>query len=93
MTTAHVCALCCECGNRGDCLGPANPFQMTKGNTTTTTDRPTIPSTRRRPERCASYSLATLAAIWWAMLTAVFPGLLGHAATSMAMLLLTVNAR
>ena len=39
------------------------------------------------------YSLATLAAIWSAILTAVFPGLLGHAATSMAMLLLTVNAR
>ena len=39
------------------------------------------------------YSLATLAAIWSAILTAVFPGLLGHVKTSMAMLLLTVNAR
>ncbi len=36
---------------------------------------------------------AAAMAIWWAMLTAASAGLSEHAATSMAMLLLTVNAR
>ena len=41
---------------------------------------------------CGACQAAAMA-IWWAMLTAASPGLSEHAATSMAMLLLTVNAR
>lgn len=46
------------------------------------------------PEEChCGDCQAAVMAIWWAMLTAASAGLSEHAATSMAMLLLTVNAR
>lgn len=52
-----------------------------------------LPSWRYIRPAPEPYSLATFAAIWWAMLTAASTGLPEHAATSMATLLLTVNAR
>jgi hypothetical protein len=42
---------------------------------------------------CERYCFGTLAAIWWAMLTAESAGLKLHAEMSIAMLLVTVSAR